>query len=64
MNNNKIEIEKSEYISLLVAQERLSRLEIGGVDNWDWYGESLNPEDEPDMDEFKENLEKEYGIKK
>lgn len=38
--------------NLLIDQERLCRLEEGGVDNWEWYGEALNPEGEVDLDEF------------
>jgi len=32
-------------------------LEVGGVDNWEWYGESMNPDDQPDMDDFKDSEE-------
>lgn len=35
-------IPKNEFASLLRDSDKLSRLECGGVDNWDWYGESLN----------------------
>lgn len=44
------------YHELLIAQEKLSRLEAGGVDNWEWYGESLNPEGVPSMEEYEESL--------
>lgn len=47
-----VTITKKEYLSLLISAERLNRLEGGGVDNWEWYGESLNPDGEPDMEEF------------
>lgn len=30
-----------EYRDLLKAWHRLSALESGGVDNWDWYGYSI-----------------------
>ena len=49
-----VNITKKEYLELLVAQERLLRLEGGGVDNWDWYGESLNPDGELSFDEWEE----------
>ena len=35
-------IPKNELASLLRDSDKLHRLECGGVDNWDWYGESLN----------------------
>jgi len=37
-----IKITKEEYLRMSIAEEQLSRLEAGGVDNWNWYGESLN----------------------
>jgi hypothetical protein len=48
---------EERYHELLVAEERLRRLEAGGVDNWDYYHESLNPEGEPSIEEFVESLE-------
>lgn len=38
-------IPKNEFASLLRDSDKLSRLECGGVDNWEWYGESLNDDD-------------------
>lgn len=38
-------IPKNEFADLLRDSDKLSRLECGGVDNWDWYDESLNDED-------------------
>ena len=35
-------ITKNKFANLLRDSDKLSRLECGGVDNWDWYGESLN----------------------
>ena len=35
-------IPKNKFANLLRDSDKLSRLECGGVDNWDWYGESLN----------------------
>ena len=35
-------IPKNEFADLLRDSDKLCRLECGGVDNWDWYGESLN----------------------
>ncbi len=34
-------ISKKEYEELLDRDRKLSALEAGGVDNWEWYGESL-----------------------
>lgn len=38
-------IPKNEFADLLRDSDKLSRLECGGVDNWDWYDESLNNDD-------------------
>lgn len=35
-------ISKKEYEELLDRNRKLSALEAGGVDNWEWYGESLS----------------------
>lgn len=40
-----IEITKEEYIRLRIAEESLNRLEAGGIDNWEWYEESLGEDD-------------------
>jgi len=40
-----IDITKEEYEHLLKRDYILNKLEIGGVDNWEWYGESY-PSDE------------------
>ena len=39
-------IPKNKFASLLRDIDKLYRLERGGVDNWEWYGESLNDDDE------------------
>lgn len=57
-----ITISTKEYVRLLVIEEQLTRLYAGGVDDWEWHGESLNPDNAPDMDEFKKKLRTEYGI--
>lgn len=36
-----VTITKSEYNSLLQQAKRLAALEAGGVDNWQWYYDSL-----------------------
>jgi hypothetical protein len=57
-----IQISKKEYFDLKVAQEILRRLEVGGVDNWEWYGESISSDSEEDLDVFKQKLKNELGI--
>jgi len=37
-----VTISKTEYDRLIHASKMLEALEKGGVDNWDWYSESLN----------------------
>ena len=48
-----IAISAKEYRELLADSMRMRALECGGVDNWDWYGESLN--------NFKKDLPDSYG---
>lgn len=38
--DSEIKINYSEYENLLERNELLTALENGGVDNWEWYGES------------------------
>ncbi len=51
-----VKISKQIYLNLLIAEMKLYRLEAGGVDNWNWYGESLNPDGEPDFDEMETEI--------
>lgn len=41
-----ITILKSEYKELLRCASKLTKLENGGVDNWEWYDEAMSAEDE------------------
>lgn len=41
VKNSKNEISKEEYQNLIKRDKILTALENGGVDNWEWYGESL-----------------------
>lgn len=34
-------VKESELLELLEARLRLAALDNGGVDNWEWYGDSL-----------------------
>jgi len=52
-----ITITKKLFLQLQINSEILNRLDSGGVDNWEWYEESLNPENKLDMDKFEENEE-------
>lgn len=54
-----IEIPKMEYFNLRQDSEKLSRLEQGGVENWNWYGDSVHGSDKQDWDEFVEELREE-----
>ena len=57
-----ITIPVEEYIGLLVDSERLGRLECGGIDNWEWYSESLNPRGEDSIGVFEARLKLKHGV--
>lgn len=40
-NTNMVSISKEEYKYLLKRDDKLQALENGGVDNWEWYSDSL-----------------------
>jgi len=42
-----------------MAKETLNILDRGGVDDWEWYGESLNPDGGEDFDALEERIHKE-----
>jgi hypothetical protein len=54
-----MEINKEEYYRLKCAELKLGMLEVGGVDNWDWYGESLNPDGEKSFSDLCDELKTE-----
>ena len=58
-------IPKNEFADLLRDSDKLNRLECGGVDNWDWYDESLNndPSYEKIQDMSNDDLIDFYGYK-
>ena len=62
MNDEFIKISKEEYLRLRMAELQLDRLEVGGVDNWEWYGESLNPDGEDDLDTVEKELKAEINV--
>lgn len=47
-------IPKNEFASLLRDSDKLYRLECGGVDNWEWYGESLNDYEDPPYEKIQD----------
>ena len=53
-----VTITQQEYAELLIAADKLRRLENGGVDNWEWYGESLrsSEDDEQSHWDYAESL--------
>ncbi len=53
-----VTISKNEYFELRMDGERLSRLDCGGVDNWDNYEDAIN-DCEQSLDEFESELRKE-----
>lgn len=59
MKDTKIVIEKKEYLELKLASEKLYLLECGGVNNWEWYGESLFPDDKESFTEIENRLKQE-----
>lgn len=38
---DKVLVDRHDYLYLQNRDQELSLLEAGGVDNWEWYGESL-----------------------
>jgi hypothetical protein len=42
MEETTITIPLAHFKQLLLAEKTLNALEEGGVDNWEWYSESLN----------------------
>ena len=62
MTKKYVKIELKEYLSLKEAELKLIRLENGGVDNWQWYGDSLYPKGEPEIDDLIDEIEKTITI--
>ena len=49
-----IEVDVKKYNQMVLDCNKLNLLECGGVDNWEWYGESLCPDD---IDDYTERFE-------
>lgn len=47
-------IPKNKFANLLRDSDKLYRLECGGVDNWEWYGESLNDDEDSSYEEIQD----------
>ncbi len=62
ITNDSVIISKEEFLDLKLNAIRLERLNAGGVDNWEWYSESLHPEGVKSMDEVEEDLRKVLGL--
>jgi hypothetical protein len=59
--DKKIEITISEYKKLLKQAARLNLLDNGGVDNWEWYSESLYPDnDDKTYDDLCEEIDSNF----
>jgi hypothetical protein len=57
---SKLNLSKQRYYNLLVKEEKLKRLENGGVDNWINYSNALNPRwMQETFEEFRLRLKKE-----
>lgn len=41
MDNDEIRVNAKEWFELLRRDKILTALESGGVDNWEWYSDSL-----------------------
>ncbi len=54
-----MEITKEESCRLKCAELKLNMLEAGGVENLDWYGESLNPDGEKGFSDLPDELKME-----
>jgi hypothetical protein len=53
-----VKMKRKRLVDLLKAETELLLLESGGVDNWSWYSESLNPEGEEDYFERMDNIDR------
>ena len=53
-----VTISKEMYAGLLIDEMTVQRLEAGGVDNWLWFGESMNPDDDTDFETARNEIKK------
>lgn len=52
-----ITIKVEKLRDLLKGEQELRMLTNGGVDNWDWFGESLNPDGEESYYDFADRVD-------
>lgn len=57
MSEQMVTISKEEYDKLVDRDFKLSCLEAGGVDNWEWYSDSLEDHGYFDTDEEDEFIQ-------
>lgn len=64
MTTKTVEIDVLFLVNLLADSVRLDALERGGVDNWDWYDESLDPfrDTLSNLEEIAERLENDQNF--
>ena len=60
LENGNYEVEKEFLKNLLYSDEQLNALEIGGVDNWEFYNETLEEEGIMSFYDFKKTDADEY----
>lgn len=62
MGESYVKIEKNELEELLKAWHLMNALDHGGVDNWEWYGDSIHDYEEEfgDIGAIVENQMKDY----
>jgi hypothetical protein len=53
---------RASFLQIMLESEKYLLLERGGVDNWEWYGESLYPNDINKLEEKEKELRKELGL--
>lgn len=58
-----VQVEEKRLAELLRKEWKLGALEAGGVDNWNWYGESLYPDEDTTLNDIEDMPDKEI-IKK
>jgi hypothetical protein len=54
-----VDISEKDYIELIINTIKLERLESGGVDDWEWYSDSLYPGDDEEYDEIRNKIKDE-----
>jgi len=62
INKDTITIDKKRYFNLLCAERKLEMLDSGGVDDWHWYVDALNPDNGESYSDYCDALEIELGL--